>query len=65
MLPKFLEHAVAVRLGLHVDEVADDDSAHVAKPELARDFGGCFHVGAEDGLLGILLTSVATRVDVD
>src|SRR5207244_4764302 len=30
MLPQLLENAVAVRLRLHVDEVADDDAADVA-----------------------------------
>src|SRR5688572_22060435 len=34
---QLLQHALAIRLRVHVDEVADDDAPHVPQPELTRD----------------------------
>src|SRR5690606_14723160 len=62
---QFLEDAVLIRLGLHVDEVADDDAADVPKAELSRDLPCGVEVGLEDRLLGVLLPRVAAGVDVD
>ena len=54
---QLLQHLVAVRLRLHVDEVADDDAADVAQPELPRDLARGLDVRLEDRLLGILLAA--------
>src|SRR5690606_5232061 len=62
---QLLEYAVLVRLGLHVDEVADDDAADVPQPELSGDHPCRVQVGLEDGLLRILLPRVPAGVDVD
>src|SRR4029079_19834683 len=37
---ELLQHLVAVRLRLHVDEVADDDDAEIAEARLAGDSAG-------------------------
>ena len=49
--PQLLEHLVPVGPGLHVDEVADDDSADVAQADLPGDLPRRLQVGAEDRLL--------------
>src|SRR5690606_16095807 len=63
--PELLEHAVLVGLGLHVDEVADDDAADVAEPELSCDLSRGIEVRLEDRLLGVLAAGVAPGVHVD
>src|SRR5687768_16493464 len=65
MLPELLKHAIAVGLGLHVDEIAHDDSAHVTQPQLPSHFLRGLDVGPENRFLGILLARVAARVDVN
>src|SRR5438105_7364616 len=65
VLPQLLEHAIPVRLRLHVDEVADDDAADVAQSQLASDFLRGFHIRSQNSFLGILLAGVTTRVHVD
>ena len=40
---------------LHVDEVDDDQPGHVAKTELTSDFCSRFNIGAESGLLDVVL----------
>src|SRR5688572_4170522 len=35
--PELLEHPIATLLRLHVDEIADDDAADVAQPQLPSD----------------------------
>src|SRR6185503_1957723 len=62
---QLLQHLVAIRLGLHVDEVADDDAAQVAEARLASDFARRLEIGAENGLLRILLARVAAGIHVD
>src|SRR5690349_9871179 len=62
---QLLEHLVAVRLGLHVDEVDDNDAADVAEPELASHFARRLEVRAQDRALGVPLAGVASGVDVD
>src|SRR5712691_3519202 len=50
----------------HVDEVDDDDAAHVAQPELADDLLGGFEVVPGDGLLQVpALPGELARVHVD
>ena len=60
-----LEDLVAVLLLLHVDEVADDDAADVAEPELVDDLLGRLGVDLRDRVLEVLLADVAAGVDVD
>ena len=55
VLAKLLEHLVAIRLGVHVDEVADDDAADVAQPQLTRDLSRGFHVRLEAVFSGSFL----------
>ena len=62
---QLLQHAVAIGLRLHVDEVADDDAAHVTESQLSRDLARGLHVRLGDRLLGILLAGVPARVHVD
>src|SRR6516225_5509921 len=62
---KSLEHLVPVLRLLHVDEVADDDAADVAQPELVDDLLRRLHVDLGDRLLEALLSDVAPGVDVD
>lgn len=50
----------------HVDEVDDDEAAHVAEAELACDFCGGFEVGFEDDFVVVGgFAFVASGVDVD
>src|SRR5262249_40513891 len=62
---QLLQHRSLVALDLHVDEVDDDDAADVAQAQLPRDLARGFDVGAEDGLLLVLLAGEASGVDVD
>ena len=50
---------------LHVDEVADDEAAHVAQAHLAGDLVRRFHVRLQDGFIHVLAALVAARVHVD
>jgi hypothetical protein len=59
MHPQLLQDAIAVGLRLHVDEVGDDDAAHVAQADLSGELTRRLHIRAEDGLFGILLAGVA------
>ena len=43
-------------LGLHVDEVDDDDATEIAQPQLTGDGGRGLDVGVEDGLFQIAMT---------
>ncbi len=49
----------------HVDEVDDDETAHVAEAELAGDFLGGFEVGLEDGFFEVIGALITAGVDVD
>src|SRR5262249_23470522 len=60
-----LEDLVPVLRLLHVDEVADDDAADVAEPELVDDLLRRLHVDLGDRLLEALLSDVAPGVDID
>src|SRR5690606_16049664 len=62
---ELLEDSFAILLGLHVDEVADDDSADVPEAELPGDLPSRIQVGLEDRLFGILLPGVAAGVHID
>jgi len=64
-------HLALVALRFHVDEIDHDQAAQVAQAQLARDFLGCFEVGAERRLLDVAaaveraeLTSIATSASV-
>ncbi len=57
--------ALAVALGLHVDEVDDDDPADVAQTQLAGHDLGRFEVVAVDRLLEVRHADVLAGVDVD
>src|SRR4051794_1805794 len=59
MHPKLLEDPVAVRLCLHVNEVADEDAAQIAQTGLSRQLARRLEVRLEDRLLRILLAGVA------
>lgn len=50
---------------LHVDEIADDESADVAETKLARNFVDGFEVGLENRFLDVAAAFVATGVHVD
>ena len=50
---------------LHVDEIADDQTADVAQSKLTRDFVRRFEVGLQNGSINIASAFVATGVDVD
>ena len=58
-------HGALVRRGHHVDEVDDDQPAHVAQPQLPRHFFGGLQVGVEGGFLDVRALGGARRVDVD
>ena len=64
-LAEFREHRVAVILGVHVDEVDDDDPAQIAQPQLAGDRLGCLEVGLEDGVVERAAGDEAAGVHVD
>ncbi len=60
------EHQVAVALQHHVDEVDDDDAAHVPHPELPDDLLGGLQVVAGDRLLQVAaVAGELARVHVD
>ena len=64
-LAELVQHGVAVLLGVHVDEVDDDDAAEVAQPQLARDHLRRLEVGLEDGVVEAAPADEAAGVDVD
>src|SRR6185312_2776526 len=62
---QLLHDLVAVRLRLHVDEVADDDAAQIAKSSLTSDLASRLEVRPQNRLLRILLAGIAAGIDVD
>ena len=58
------DHRV-MALGLHVDEVDDNQAGEVAQPQLARRFIGGLQVGAQRCFLNIPLARRTPRVHVD
>ncbi len=61
----FKEFAPVEPLG-HVDEIDHDDAAHIAKAQLACNFGGSFNVDLHGvGLLVLVLVHPVAAVDVD
>ena len=58
-------HLLAVLRIAHVDEVADDQPAQIAEPELPGDLAGGLQVVLEGRLLGVLLPAEPPAVDVD
>src|SRR5688572_30120713 len=65
MRPHLLPPLVPALLRLHVDEVADDDAAHVPKPKLPSNLARGLEVRLQDRRLRILLAGVPTRIHVD
>lgn len=59
-----VQHPATVILGLHVDEVDDDDAAEVAQAQVTGDGGGGLDVGVEDGLFQIAMADEGPGVDV-
>ena len=59
-----LDRAIVARL-LHVDEVDDDQPGEVAQSQLTRDLVGGLEIGAQRGVLDIVLARRSARVDVD
>src|SRR5205814_1902731 len=49
----------------HIAKIADDQSADVAQPQLARDFIGRFQIGLQDCLVHIASALVAAGIHVD
>jgi len=64
-LAKRRGHRLAVALGLHVNEVNDDDSTNIAQTELSRNLFGGFEVVAEHGLFQVRRADVLAGVDVN
>ena len=51
--------------GSHVDEIDDNQAAHVTQAQLAGDFLGRFQVGLEGGFLDVMALGGTGGVDVD
>ena len=64
VLELLLDFALVARR-LHVDEVDDDEAAHVAQAQLARRLFGRFHVGAKRGFLDVSAARGTRGIDVD
>ena len=60
-----LQHLLLIRLLLHVDEVDDDDAAHVAQSELAHDLVDGLEIGLHHRVFEAALADVLAGVDVD
>ena len=50
---------------LHIDEIANDQTADISEPELACNFIHGLHVGLEDGFFDIPCAFIATGINVD
>ena len=59
-----LDRAIVARF-LHVDEIDDDQAGQIAQAELTGDFVRRLEIGAERGVLDIVLARRAARIDVD
>ncbi len=60
------QHAIAVCLEQHVDEVDHNDAANVPEPQLAHDLFGCFEVVERHRLFeSATLTHELAGIDVD
>ena len=64
LLEAALDVAVVARL-LHVDEVDDDEAGEVAQAQLPGDLVGRLEVGAQRGVLDVVLARRLAGVDVD
>ena len=64
-LAKFLIDGFAVFIGFHVDEVDDDEAAHVAETQLLCDFVASVDVCFKDDFALVLAVHLRTRVHVD
>ena len=59
------QHLALVILGLHVDEVDNNDAAEIAQAQLAHNSLSRFQVGLEDGLFKVAMADIGAGVDVD
>ena len=59
-----LDHRV-VALGLHVNEVDDDQPGQIAQPQLARSLIGSLQVGAQRGLFNVPFAGGTAGIHVD
>ncbi|OIQ76201.1 hypothetical protein GALL_421230 [mine drainage metagenome] len=58
-------HRAVIALLVHVDEVDDDQTGEIAKPQLPRYFLGGLEISLECGILDMVLAGRAAGVDVD
>ena len=58
-------NSLLIAAGLHVDKVHDDESTHVAQPQLTGYFRSGLHVCLEDELIDVLGALVAARIHID
>ena len=58
-------HGAVVAALVHVDEVDHDEAGEVAQAQLARDLVGRLQVGAQRGILDVVLAGGAAGVHVD
>ena len=61
---EFLQHGIAVFLGVHVDIIADDDAAQVAQTQLPRDHLCGLQIGLEDGVVEIAQADETSGVHI-
>ena len=64
-LAHFVFHGALIARRHHVDEVDDDQAAHVAQPQLAGDFLGRLQIGDQRRLFDVRAFGGAGGVDVD
>ena len=64
-LAEFLVNGFAVFIGFHIDEVDDDEAAHIAEAQLLCDFVASIEVCLENDLALVLAMNLRTRVHVD
>ena len=59
------EEPFLLLVGVHVDEVDEDDAADVSEADLLQDFRRCFEIRAVDGVAEVRIADVTSRVHVD
>ena len=63
-LAKLVEHGVAVLLGIHIDEVDNDNAAEITQPQLARDHLRGLEIGFEYRIVKAAHADKAAGVDI-
>ena len=61
---EFFQHGIAMFLGIHVDEIADDDATQIAQAQLTRDDLRRFQIGLENGVVEIAQPDIAAGIHV-